>query len=602
MTASPGTWTNSPTSYAYQWLRCEGYGEGGAEEELGQECEPIEGATASAYTPQAADARHSLRVTVKASNAAGWSLAVSKPEVVLGTGEETLSLAPESVSAPTITGVAVQGRTLTEHHGGWEGEVASYSYKWLRCKGHTAQGTGTSCGAIPGANAQSYTLAAEDVGTWIEVQETALNSGGWNVASSEALEAIPPEVPLNTALPGITGTIQQGQTLSVREGTWTNTARTPAWQWLRCGVAGSGCAAISGATKKTYKLEPEDVGHTLEVSETVENAIGHSVPATSAATTVVPVPPPAPESTSLPTITGPAQQGQVLSEHAGAWTNEPSSYSYAWKRCSPTGTECKAIAGATKQTYQLTAADVGHTVVAKETAVNAGGSTIANSAGTATVAGAVPLAVSPPELKGPAQQEQPLAATAGTWANEPTSYAYQWLRCGSGGSGCTAISAAAGATYTPVTADVGYTIRVRVNAANATGEGASVTSEASAPVLPAAPLASAAPTITGVAVEGQQLTEHAGELDERADLPHARLDALRSVCLHRHRRRRLPHLHAHAGRRRLHDRGAGNRLQRRRLERLHLRSDRRRDPHRGGPAGRQRREPEPDARPAAKRA
>ncbi len=60
-----------------------------------------------------------------------------------------------------------------------------------------------------------------------------------------------------------------------------------------------------------------------------------------------------------------------------------------------------------------------------------------------------------------------------------------------------------------MTADVGYTIRVRVSAANATGEGASVTSEASAPVLPAAPLASAAPTITGVAVEGQQLTEHA---------------------------------------------------------------------------------------------
>jgi alpha-tubulin suppressor-like RCC1 family protein len=508
VTASTGTWTNSPTSYAYQWLRCEGYGEGGAEEELGQECEPVEGATASAYTPQPADARHSLRVTVKASNAAGWSMAVSKPEVVLGAGEETLSLAPESVSAPTITGVAVQGRTLTEHHGGWEGEVAGYSYKWLRCKGHTAQGAGTSCGAISGASAQSYTLTAEDVGMWIEVQETALNSGGWNVASSEAVEAIPPEVPLNTALPGITGTIQQGQTLSVREGTWTNAAKTPAWQWLRCGVAGSGCTAISGATKKTYKLEPEDVGHTLEASETVENAIGHSVPATSAATTVVPVPPPAPESTTLPTITGPAQQGQVLSEHAGAWTNEPSSYTYAWKRCSPTGTECKAIAGATKQSYQLTAADVGHSIVAKETAVNAGGSTIANSPGSATVSGAVPVAVSPPELKGPAQQEQPLTATPGTWANEPTSYAYQWLRCGSGGAGCTAISAAAGAAYTPVTADVGYTIRVRVNAANATGEGASVTSEASVQVLPAAPLASAAPAITGVAVEGQQLTAH----------------------------------------------------------------------------------------------
>jgi len=509
VTATTGTWSNGPTSYAYQWLRCEGYGEGGAEEELGEECEPIEGATTAAYTPQAADARRSLRVTVRASNASGWSLAVSKPEVVLGTGEETLASAPESVSAPTISGLAVLGRTLTEHHGGWEGEVAGYSYKWLRCKGHTAQGAGAGCAAIPGAAGQSYTLAAEDVGTWIEVQETALNSGGWNVASSEALEAIPPEVPLNTALPGITGTIQQGQTLSAREGTWTNNAKAPAWQWLRCAATGSACTAISGATKKTYKLEPEDVAHTLEVSETVENAVGHSAPATSPATTVVPVPPPAPESTSLPTVTGSAQQGQVLTEHAGTWSDEPASYSYAWKRCSPAGGECKAISGAAKQTYQLTAADVGHTIVAKETAVNAGGSTVANSLGTGTVAGAVPVAVSPPEVKGPAQQELPLSATAGTWANEPTSYAYQWLRCGPGGTGCTSIGGATGAAYTPVTADVGNTIRVRVSAANAAGEGAPMTSEPSPQVLPAPPLASAPPAITGVAVEGQQLTARA---------------------------------------------------------------------------------------------
>ena len=508
-TASPGTWANDPTAFAYQWLRCEGYGEGGGEEELGEECEPIEGATGAGYTPSAADARHSLRVSVKASNAAGWSLAVSRPEVVLGSGEETLPLAPETISPPIVGGVAVQGKTLTEHHGGWEGEVALYSYKWLRCKARTPQGAGSGCSAIPGANAQTYTLSGEDAGMWVEVQETAANSGGWNVSGSEAVEAIPPEVPLSTAPPAITGTIQQGQTLSVREGTWTNNAKAPSWQWLRCGATGSGCTAIAGANKKTYKLEGEDVGHALAVSETVENAVGRSAPATSQPTVAVPVPPPAPESISLPTITGTAQQGQVLTEHAGAWTSEPTSYSYAWKRCSAGGTECKAISGATKQTYQLTSADVGHTIVAKETALNAGGSTIANSLATTPVSGAVPVDVSPPEIQGPAQQEQPLTATTGTWSNEPTAYAYQWLQCNPSGSSCTAIAGATGPAYTPSAALVGSRIRVRVSAVDATGEGVPATSEATPQVLPAPPVTTGVPTITGVPAEGQILTEQA---------------------------------------------------------------------------------------------
>ncbi len=508
VTASTGSWTNAPTSYAYQWLRCEGYGEAGGEEELGQECEPIEGASGASYTPQAADARRSLRVTVKASDAAGWSLAVSRPEVVLGSGEETLAQAPESVSPPTVTGAAVQGRTLTEHHGSWEGEVAAYSYKWLRCRARTTLGSGGSCTAIPGAAAQTYTLGGEDVGMWIEVQETAADSGGWNVSTSEAVEAIPPEVPLSSSAPAVTGTVQQGQTLTVREGTWTNNAKAPTWQWSRCGATGSGCAPITGATRKTYKLEAEDVGHELLVTEAVENAVGHSAPATSAPTTTVPVPPPAPESTSVPTITGSAQQGQLLTEHAGGWSGEPSGYSYAWKRCLPTGTECKAISGATRQTYLLTAADVGHTIVAKETAAGAGGSTIANSPATATVAGAVPVELSAPEIGGPAEQERTLAATTGTWSNEPAGYSYQWLQCNPGGSACTAIAGAAAAGYTPTAATVGSTLRVRVSAADATGEGAPVTSAATAQVLPAPPAATAVPTITGVPAEGQPLVEH----------------------------------------------------------------------------------------------
>jgi alpha-tubulin suppressor-like RCC1 family protein len=509
VTVSSGTWSGEPTSYAYQWLRCEGYGEGGGEEELGGECEAIEGATGPAYTPQAADVRHSLRVSVKATNAAGWSLAVTKPEVVLAPGEETLQGAPENTSPPTIAGVTVQGRTLSEHHGSWEVEPTSYTYKWLRCRTRTSQGIGSSCVPIAGATAQSYVLTAEDIGMWVEVQETAITSGGFNVATSEALEAIPPEPPVNVSPPTVAGTIEKGQTLSAHEGTWTNGAKAPAWQWLRCGAEGGGCVAIAGATKKTYKLEAEDVGHTLAVSESVENAIARSAPVNSSPTTIVPVPPPAPEGVLPPTISGIAQQGQVLTENQGTWTNQPTSYSYTWKRCGPTGSECKAIAGAGKQTYTLTAADVGHTIVVKETATNAGGSTIANSLPSTPVLGAAPVIVSPPSITGPAQVGGVLGAAPGAWTNEPGEYSYQWMRCDLSGNACAPIAAATGATYTPANADVGASIRVQVTATNATGPSAPALSPATAAVVPAAPAVVAIPTVTGVAQEGQTLTEHA---------------------------------------------------------------------------------------------
>ena len=43
--------------------------------------------------------------------------------------------------------------------------------------------------------------------------------------------------PSNTALPAITGTAQQGQTLSASTGFWTGTPAAYAYQWLTCNSA-----------------------------------------------------------------------------------------------------------------------------------------------------------------------------------------------------------------------------------------------------------------------------------------------------------------------------------------------------------------------------
>jgi hypothetical protein len=80
---------------------------------------------------------------------------------------------PTNASPPTISGDSVQGQVLTETHGTWSSSPASYSYQWERCNS-----LGTACQGIAGATAQTYLLAAVDVGSTIRVQESASNESG----------------------------------------------------------------------------------------------------------------------------------------------------------------------------------------------------------------------------------------------------------------------------------------------------------------------------------------------------------------------------------------------------------------------------------------
>jgi streptogramin lyase len=63
----------------------------------------------------------------------------------------------------------------------------------------------------------------------------------------------------------------------------------------------------------------------------------------------------------------------------------------------------------------------------------------------------------------------PESTTTGTWTNSPTGYAYQWERCNATGGECAVISGATSSKYTPVEADVGHTLVVKVTAKNSGG-------------------------------------------------------------------------------------------------------------------------------------
>ncbi len=95
------------------------------------------------------------------------------------------------------------------------------------------------------------------------------------------------ESPAVESAPSISGTAEQGQTLSANRGEWSNSPSSYQEQWLLCSAAGASCTAISGATTATYTLPSSAVGKTVRVQVSASNASGTSSPAVSSASAEV---------------------------------------------------------------------------------------------------------------------------------------------------------------------------------------------------------------------------------------------------------------------------------------------------------------------------
>ena len=81
--------------------------------------------------------------------------------------------------------------------------------------------------------------------------------------------------PVNTAVPSVEGTAQDGQTLTASDGTWTGAEPISfTYKWLRCDSAGEHCGDMAGATSSTYVVGHEDVGRTLRVRAKATNGAG----------------------------------------------------------------------------------------------------------------------------------------------------------------------------------------------------------------------------------------------------------------------------------------------------------------------------------------
>lgn len=100
------------------------------------------------------------------------------------------------------------------------------------------------------------------------------------LASKSGVAVTKATIPVNTAVPTISGTLSVGSTLTATTGSWSGT--TPyqyTYVWNRDG------SPISGATSSTYVLVTADVGTTVTVTVTATNQIG-STAATSAGSAI----------------------------------------------------------------------------------------------------------------------------------------------------------------------------------------------------------------------------------------------------------------------------------------------------------------------------
>lgn len=500
LTADPGVWSgDAPISFAYKWEKCDANGE---------TCLAVAGATTSSYLIPSSALGSTLRVAVTATNATGAATSRSFVSGVVSFA----GTSPANGNLPLASGTVQQGKTLSATSGSWNGSLPiTFAYQWQRC-----DATGGACTAIAGATTATYTLVAADTAMRVRAAVTATNTAGVGKAYSGFTAAVvAAAAPAVSTLPTITGTVTEGQTLTVSDGTWAGTAPlTHTYQWHRCDAAGGTCVAIAGATAKTYSLVVADVGHTLRASVKATNLAGTATALTLATTVAGSSAANAPASTSAPTIAGTAEVGGNLTANSGAWTGtSPLTFTYTWLACDANANNCVAIAGATAATYAVKIGDLARKLRVQVVAHNTVGSASATSAAVTITSPKAPVNTAAPVIFASSttlRLGDVVTASEGSWLGAtPIAITFQWTRCLKQETNCAPISGAKQRTYTIQAADVGFPIFVQIKAQNSFGS-KFVNSQKTPAGISLQLRVATPPAVAGSAILGSTLTASPG--------------------------------------------------------------------------------------------
>src|SRR6185437_112616 len=207
LSTTAGQWTESPTSFAYQWQDCNAAGEA---------CSNVSGASASTFKLAAGDVGHIVRVLVTASNAGGATQATSAGVGPVGAIPPTAAFTVTPVSPVAGQALTLDGSSSSCHAG-------PCSYAWSD-DGSTTQPTPA---LWPLGSGQTLEYTFSGAGTkYVRLVVTDATGRTATVEHNVVIEATepppppPPTAPTNTVVPSVSGSPQVGQVLTVGNGSW----------------------------------------------------------------------------------------------------------------------------------------------------------------------------------------------------------------------------------------------------------------------------------------------------------------------------------------------------------------------------------------------
>ena len=407
----------------------------------------IPGATSATYTPVLADVGSRLRAVASYHDDHGRNKTATSAftAIVANTIDQ-----PGTVRIDDTT--PVRATAITASLSDPDGNLTGITWQWQR--GNTG---------ITGATSATYTPVLADVGNRLRAVASYTDAHGAGKTASARTAAVantidqPGTVILNDTTPAVGVPV----TATLWDPDVPVTGVT--WQWQR------GNFAISGATSATYTPVAADEGETLQVAVFYTDAHGPYKAIRSAPTAAVIVIPDQAGTVTIDDTT--PTRGTAIAATLADEDGTVSSLTWQWQR----GTT--NIPGATSASYTPVLADVGSVLraVASYNDAHGPGKTATSAATSAVVntvdqAGVVTLTTTTPRIG---------AALTAALADADTplsSLTWQWQR------GTTNISGATSATYTPVEADVGQTLRAVASYTDAHGTGKTATSAATAAV------------------------------------------------------------------------------------------------------------------------
>jgi hypothetical protein len=324
---------------------------------------------------------------------------------------------------------------------------AAISYQWYR-----------NTTAITGATGASYTVSPSDVGRTLKVKVSFskaanyLNSAKYSRATAKVGRAalVKGTVTLSDPAPQVDTPVS-----AVLDG-WEPAPVVASYQWYRVNARGT-ARPIAKARKASYTPTGSDRGYRLKVVMTASKP-GYS--GASVASAVSPaVLPGEYQAVPEPVILGTARVDMTLTVDPGTYRHVDGqqvapTFSYQWYRVKD-GTRT-AIRYATRATYKAVPADEGSALLVKVVARRSGYADQASESDPTGVVGAPMKAGTATIEPAPAVVGVLLTASTTGWVPDGVALAYQWYR------GTSAITGADQASYTPVAADLGKKLRVKV--------------------------------------------------------------------------------------------------------------------------------------------